>query len=397
MISRIRLFFDHRYLSWVKKTLLWKIARFTYNFIKLVPSFHYLFQKPNKAQKTVMILIHALAGGGAERVATVLASGLSRWYHIVVLYTIKVNHPYSLSSDVDLMYVPYRYRSDNTIDTPVSWFVRMIKKRQKAVASISLLYGPNALNVKSRGNEKVILSERNNPSKNEPDRFRLDKIQSHYEQADHVVFQSSVVRDLFSEKVRSHCSILPNPVNVTCLRKTETRHRMVTVGRLHKQKNQAMLIRAFRTFHSDHPEYTLSIYGDGVLRPDLEDLIQSLDLQDTVILEGRSAHVHTDIADAEIFVLSSDYEGLSNALLEAMMMGFPCISTDCEGSIDVIENGVNGLMVSRGSEEELLSAMYFMAEHEAKREEMGRNAMQTAERFKQEKVVEEWKNLIETV
>ena len=79
------------------------------------------------------------------------------------------------------------------------------------------------------------------------------------------------------------------------------------------------------------------------------------------------------------------------------MMGFPCISTDCEGSTDVIENSVNGLLVSRGSEEELLSAMLFMAEHEAEREEMGRKAMQTAERFKREKVVEEWKKLIETV
>ena len=366
---------------------------------KYICSLRYVFRKRVLDRKTVFVLISSLSGGGAERVGTVLASELSADYHVVILYTYKSKAKvcYQLSPDVDLMCVPFFFGQKRPPGKMLTGLIRLLKKRQNAYVSISLTYNPNIINVGSRANDKIICSERNSPLKHWQDSFRFDKIQSIYEQADHVVFQSSVVRDVFNKKIQSHCSILPNPVGVSCLRKPETEHRIVTCGRLHPQKNQELLIRAFYQFRNIHPEYTLSIYGEGELRLTLQDLIQSLNLQDSVRLEGRSPHVHEDIADAEIFVLSSDYEGLSNALLEAMMMGFPCISTDCEGSTDVIENDVNGLLVSRGSEEELLSAMLLMAEHEAEREEMGRKAMQTAERFKREKVVEEWRKLIETV
>lgn len=126
-------------------------------------------------------------------------------------------------------------------------------------------------------------------------------------------------------------------------------------------------------------------------------LINSLNIQDSVTLEGRSAQVNKDIADAEIFVLSSDFEGLSNALLEAMMMGFPCISTDCEGSTDVIEDGVDGLLIHRGNEDELVSSMLILAENEEYRERLGVQAKITAERFKSEIVSQEWAELIERV
>ena len=114
-------------------------------------------------------------------------------------------------------------------------------------------------------------------------------------------------------------------------------------------------------------------------------------------LEGRSSTIHEDISDAEIFVLSSDYEGLSNALLEAMMMGFPCITTDCEGSTDVIVNGENGLMIHRGSQQELTQALLRYAEDPDFREKMGLGAKATAQSFRKEAVAEKWSELIERV
>ena len=200
-------------------------------------------------------------------------------------------------------------------------------------------------------------------------------------------------------------SILPNPVSVECERKKKTRKRIVAVGRLALQKNHAMLIRAFRRFRQTHPEYTLSIYGsggEGAINPfnqekPLRRLVAELELQESVFFEGSSTRVHYEIADAEFFVLSSDYEGLSNALLEAMTMGFPCVSTDCEGSTDVIENGVNGLLVPRGDEDALLDAMLTLAEKEEYRESLGRQAKKTAERFKRERVAQEWAETIERI
>ncbi len=383
----------------VLKSFIWNILRLIRHSVQILRALRYLFLKRTKDRKTVFFIANSITGGGAERVAAILASELSSCYHAIVICSVKSpsKSRYPLSPNVDLIYLPFYILNDNTPNRFLSGFTRLIKRRQNAFASVSLVFNSNALNISSRANDKVICCERNNPLKHERDKERFELIQSIYERADHVVFQSSIVRDLFSEKVREHCSILPNPISVTCCRKAETRHRIVTCGRLHAQKNHPMLIRAFHRFSRIHPEYTLSIYGKGFMQSELQELIDSLSLQNSVFLEGRSTHIHEDIADAELFVLSSDYEGLSNALLEAMMMGFPCISTDCEGSTDVIENGVNGLLVSRGSEEELLSAMLYMAEHETLREEMGQKAMQTAQRFKREKVAEEWKNMIETV
>ena len=96
-------------------------------------------------------------------------------------------------------------------------------------------------------------------------------------------------------------------------------------------------------------------------------------------------------------MLSSDYEGLSNALLEAMMMGFPCISTDCEGSTDVIENGINGLLVHRGDEDGLVSALTLLAENAELRENLGRRAKETSKRFRRKEVCQEWAEMIERV
>ena len=105
--------------------------------------------------------------------------------------------------------------------------------------------------------------------------------------------------------------------------------------------------------------------------------------------------MHEAVADAEMFVLSSNYEGLCNALLECMMMGMACISTACEGSVDVIRDGENGLLTEVGNEEQLLQAMLRLAENAELREQIGKAAGKTAERFRRDVVVRQWMELVE--
>ena len=112
-----------------------------------------------------------------------------------------------------------------------------------------------------------------------------------------------------------------------------------------------MLIRAFAKIASKYPDYTLFIYGEGPLRRDLEILIKTLHLGNQVFLQGFKKNIHEFISDAEFFILSSDFEGLSNALLEAMCMGIPCITTNVSGIDEVIHDKINGVLVSPGDEE----------------------------------------------
>lgn len=396
MLKRNPNLFIRRTVRRLKQTWLWKVLRGIYFAPGCLYSLRYLFYPKVNERKTVFIMIGRLFGGGAERVATVIASELTKKYHVVLLCVRQSKDNFPVSPFVDIMYVPGSLWSRGRFSGIFAGYVKLLKRRQGAYASISLLYNMNDLNVNTKVGDKVICSERNNPTKNS-DSVRIREIEDIYQRADHVVFQSTMVRDLFNDKVKEHCTILPTPVRVTCLRETNTKHRIVNCGRLQYQKNQFLLIRAFSRFRKHHPEYTLSIYGVGPLRNELMSLINSLNIQDSVTLEGRSAQVNKDIADAEIFVLSSDFEGLSNALLEAMMMGFPCISTDCEGSTDVIEDGVDGLLIHRGNEDELVSSMLILAENEEYRERLGVQAKITAERFKSEIVSQEWAELIKRV
>ena len=96
-----------------------------------------------------------------------------------------------------------------------------------------------------------------------------------------------------------------------------------------------------------------------------------------------------------MFVLSSDYEGLSNALLEAMMMGLPCISTDCSGSDEVIKDGENGLLIPVGDKEKLVESLAKLIEDDEYRERIGASAKASVEKYKVENIINQWDEVIE--
>ena len=347
----------------------------------------------HRKESTVLVMVYSLYGGGAERVASILASGLAERYPVIVACCEKKEREYPLKKGVETVYCPMFYGSIKAKHRFYAKFIRRIKKQSNTAVAISFMFTMNRINILSKGREKIICCERNSPLKREPEHMPI--IRKMYAQADYVVFQSILVRDLFDEKVRAHSTILPNPVSVSCRCSAHARHRIVNIGRLNPQKNQSMLIRVFARFAELYPEYTLSFYGDGELQPDLEKIARELGLQDKVLFHGNSEHVHEEVADAEMFVLSSNYEGLSNALLECMMMGMPCISTACEGSVDVIRDGENGLLTEVGNEEQLLRAMLRLAEDADLRERLGRAAAETAQRFRKEVVLQQWLSLVE--
>ena len=126
----------------------------------------------------------------------------------------------------------------------------------------------------------------------------------------------------------------------------------------------------------------------------LKQLARDLGVAESVVFEGNRQDVHDQIRDAEMFVLSSDFEGLSNALLECMSMGIACISTDCEGSVDVIRDRENGLLTKRGDEKGLTEAMCLLASDPAVRKTLETRAMQDMKAFDRDLVVLEWEKVI---
>ena len=174
------------------------------------------------------------------------------------------------------------------------------------------------------------------------------------------------------------------------------RKNIVSVGRLHEQKNQELLIRAFAKI-SDKVEDNLIIYGQGELREKIEKLIVELKMETRVKLGGIIENVPDAIIGSNLFVLSSNYEGSPNALLEAIALGIPAISTDCPcgGPKEIIEDGENGFLVPVGDVDAMAEKMLYVLK--LSQEEINlisKKAKTSAERYRPERVFQQWKNFL---
>ena len=352
-------------------------------------------------RKRIIITTNTLSHGGAQRVAVRLANTLAQ-RHDVFLIPFVSEITYPVSDQVHVVPLapamkirearwPFRRFSYHLSRLRGILFFIRFKLKVRPDATLSFLEKADRMNLLSPGPGARILSERNNPRRKEKGYF--ENACKRFSRADRVVFQSETVRHMYPEAIRKKGIVIPNPVEVSCMATSPAGHKIVSVGRLHPQKNFPVLFRAFKRFVADHPGYTLHIYGDGDEKPVLETLIQNLSLQYSVFLEGFSNDVHRDIRDAEFFVMSSDFEGMPNALLEALMMGLPCISTAFEGTEEFIGRKAC-LLTPVGDEQALAGAMAALADNERYRQELAAAGAAYAQRFRTELVISQWENLL---
>ncbi len=353
--------------------------------------------------KSILIMISALGGGGAERVAVRLANYLAEKYTVYILPYSKCDNPYPVSEKVHILdYAVFDLRDKKIrprqflrnrisafcIVSRLSWF----RIRYKPDVTLSLLLIPNTFNVFTPGKTRRILSERNNPLLKNKLKYQISKLV--YRFGDTIVFQSQEVRSQYPQSVQKKGIIIPNPVEVDCQASGDSRHKIVTAGRLEKQKNHELLIRAFIRFYQTHPEYELDIYGDGKLRNDLQKIIDEHGMSSHIHLIPNTQNIHKEIQDAEFYVLSSDFEGLPNSLLEAMMMGIPCISTLYPGVQEILEHKESAYLVPVNDIQALSEAMTEMAENADLRRKIAEKGRQTAMNYIPEIVMPLWEKVL---
>lgn len=197
---------------------------------------------------------------------------------------------------------------------------------------------------------KILYSERGDPYDDEYSGL-LGRIRDYTcRNIDAMVFQSEGARDFFTLTKKQKAIVIHNsvtvPQNLYPIAK-ERDNRIVTVGRLHPQKNPHLLLDAFAKIANRYPQIRLDFYGDGELHDELLAKIEAMGMADRISLHPSRKDIFDCIRTARLFVLPSDYEGMPNALMEAMALGLPCISADCRpgGARTVIENGENGFIV----------------------------------------------------
>ena len=242
-----------------------------------------------------------------------------------------------------------------------------------------------------------IISERNDPAHFGGSTFTRIVSRFLMRKADGFVFQTKDAQAFYGGEIAKRSVIIPNPLfigdNYPDTQYVGEREKtIVTTGRLNKQKNHPLLIRAFKRIAEEFPEYKLIIYGEGPERQNDEALISELGLQERVLLPGTINDVPAKIYKSSLYVLSSDFEGMPNALMEAMALGLPCISTDCPcgGPRDLTTNGKDCLLVPVGDENALADAMRKVISDKRFAIELGKNAMNIRERLSLEKVCRQW-------
>lgn len=344
--------------------------------------------------------------GGAQRQMLMLANELANRNNEVHLFMIAGNDiRYELSDKViahDLT------EADKEAIHPIIGRYKAIKRMYKKIApEVTIHYNFQSVYVSAMMKKsitgKIIYSERGDPGDTEYSGLLGLVRKLVMPSVDGFVFQTEVARNYFGELVRKKSTIIHNSVAINCshdlTQKIEREKRIVGVGRLHEQKNFPLLIKAFACIVDQFPDYTLEIYGAGVLRDELQKLIDANNLHDKVTLKGARRDIHDCIYNAALFVLSSDYEGMPNALIEAMALGLPCISTDWRpGAVsELIEEGKNGFITPMNQVEDLAVKMQYMLNHSGEAERMGKNASKILETHTHKSVFDKWDEFIKEV
>lgn len=391
-------------------------------------------------KKKVAFFIDSLGGGGAERVVSVLCRELcARGYQIDILMLNKKPVAYALPEGVTLFYA-------EEMPVPSSWgklvqktlkkcmdlqvrfwnplmrklgrhdYLRINETRMFFYATYALPYreylkqnpGCTAFGFLVRSNIAMLMAakglhvrtvfcERNNPVRPDlhPNIIKLrDRLTRRARAA---VFQTEDERAYYTW-LKCPTAVIPNPLKEGLPQPFtgHRRHEIVNFCRLNSQKNIPLLIDAFALLLAEHPDYRLRIYGKGEEKDNLIALTKSKGLEGAVIFEDFAPDVHERIRDAAMYVCSSDFEGLSNSMLEALAIGLPCVCTDCEGggARMMIRDHQNGLLVPLRDTQALYLAMKEIIENPALAQQLSAEAAKVREKLSIEKIADLWEAMV---
>lgn len=356
------------------------------------------------------LIIYSLSSGGAERVMSIMANyWAEKGWEITLLTFDDGTSPPFYDLDSRVLHIPLGIagKSPNLIIAIWNNLKRIRALRAAIVNSkpdavISFMDETNVLTLlATQGlNIPVVVSEHNDPAMNPIPRIWEQMRQWTYPLADRVVVLTKGALNYFSSNLQARACIIPNPVLLPPIEKELSdkllgERSLIAMGRLDRQKGFDFLLQAFEKLKDCYPEWTLTILGEGTLRPELESLRNQLKLSDCVYLPGVVKNPYDFLKQADIFVMSSRFEGFPLALCEAMACGLPVISTDCpSGPREIIRDGVDGILVPTEDVSALAAAMDRLMSDEEERKRLSARAPEVIKRFSLETVMQTWETLI---
>lgn len=351
--------------------------------------------------KKMMFYINTIGYGGAERVITNLADRFSKdGYEVTLVTSYGLETEYTYSENINRVILsPIRIASQLKRNIVLTKCLRKQVKKVKPDILVSFMGESNFRAIVSCMGTKTscVVSVRNDPDREYPNRVFKFLAKFLYRFASGVVFQTEDAKMWFPEKIQKNSQIILNQADIRFYEETSAdEHKdIVTTGRLVPQKNHNMLIDAFAKI-KDETEDNLYIYGQGADKEKLEEKINKMGLKNRVFLPGPTSNVPEIVKKSKVFVLSSDFEGMPNSLMEAMVLGCACISTDCPcgGPRYLINNMENGILVPVRDTDKMAESMKLLLSDDELRTKLGESAKEKATEFHPDVIYGKWENYL---
>lgn len=364
----------------------------------------------------VLLFIHSLHGGGAERVAADLSAhwaGMGREVMVVTqagaegdAYTL---HPkvrrevlHTAGEGGGLRGIWSNVQRVRALRRVVKSFRPDIVLGMMTTASVLSVLACAGLSC------RVIATEHTHPPSQTLSGFwqRLRRLT--YPRAASVVALTRGTADWLAQHVPgSRLAVIPNPVHFPLPRAEpvltpvsgDGRKRLLAVGRLHADKGFDLLIQAYAQLAPSHPDWDLVILGEGEERRALQTQVREAGLEPRISMPGRAGNVGDWYDSADLYVLTSRFEGLSNTLLESMASGLAAVSFDCDtGPREIVREGVDGVLVRpNGDVPALCKALDAVMSNDADRQRMAQAATDVRDRFSAARVLQKWQELFDGV
>jgi glycosyltransferase involved in cell wall biosynthesis len=349
----------------------------------------------------IVLVTSSVTSGGAEKMIVGMANYWSEANSVTIIYFDEGRSYFDVDERVKLRRIDapgFVVGVFSTLDRILS-----LRREIRSLAPDVLISFLGKINVISwiatRGlGVPLILSERNNPYL-QPLRLSWRFLRSiTYRMADKLVVPTTGLRDSLPIQIRRRAEVIPNWVEVDLLAAPPIKPVIIATGRLVHQKGFDLLLRAFRQIADECPGWRLIIHGEGVLLGELIELRDHLQLTDKVTFPGVTQRPQEWLGEGSIFVLSSRYEGFGNVLLEAMAAGLAVVSFNCPwGPSEIIDDGVDGILVPEGDITSLAQAMLRLITSPALRSKLGAAAHRNAHRLARSNVMPRWNNLLKSL
>lgn len=351
----------------------------------------------------ILFLTSTLGYGGATKIMVKIANYMSRFHETMILCYGDKTVFYDIDEKVNVLWCA-KTRCKVRKLRVIAQMLLVRKALHRLNPDLVVAFGNTEklfAIVSSVGRRtKAVISERQDPYNYVPG--KKNHMHMRYRLADGCVFQTDGAAKYFPKSVQDKSIVIPNFIEIheTKPEDNNIKNKLIAYSARFelRQKRQDIMVEAFSLVHKIHPEYKLCFYGDGPDQEKVREQVNKLGLSSFVVFAGQTKNIIENLKKSEIFVLTSDYEGIPNALMEAMAVGLPVVSTDCSpgGARLLIKDGENGLLVPTGDPVSISDAICRFIENPEFARQCGENAREIIYKYSPDKILNMWKVYLES-